>query len=292
MEIISPKIDKAIDGEFYKIDNIINENCDLYDQDTGEIVFSFKKGIIPDELYDIDAKIIKHSQSLSYNRGQAGGIVNSSGLRKGMETWNKKPECPCDKNGNPLPSNHNKFSSYFKYEDGRISKRQRSNSVASQSIGGFDKSTTHPCRLTHFTKNNLEAFQTIFPLCKYISNEYFSYTPDKWLRQYEKYQNSPPDFVIPDTNFSTLTINMDFRTAAHRDRGDCKDGLTAFTVKKCGEYRGGELCFPEYHVGLNVEQGDLLLFNPHTPHCNNPIIGKGRMSFVLYLREKMDQCEK
>jgi predicted 2-oxoglutarate/Fe(II)-dependent dioxygenase YbiX len=83
---------------------------------------------------------------------------------------------------------------------------------------------------------------------------------------------------------------MDFRTACHRDKGDCKDGLTAFTVKKCGEYRGGELCFPEYHIGLNVEQGDLLLFNPHIAHCNNPIIGKGRMSFVLYLREKMDKC--
>ena len=290
MEIITPKIDKAIIGDFYNIDKIINEDCDLYDKDTKELIFSFKKNIIPNELYNIDAKIIKHSQSLSYNRGQAGGIVNSSGLRKGMETWNKKPDCPCDKNGNPLPSNHNKFSSYFKYEDGRISKRQRSNSVASQSIGGFDKSSTHPCRLTHWTKTNLKAYHSIFPLCKFISNEYFSYTPDKWLRQYEKYQSSPPDFVIPDTNFSTLTINMDFRTACHRDRGDCKDGLTAFTVKKCGEYRGGELCFPEYHVGLNVEQGDLLLFNPHIAHSNNPIIGKGRMSFVLYLREKMDKC--
>ena len=290
MEIITPKIDKAIIGDFYNIDKIINEDCDLYDLDTKELIFSFKKNIIPNELYNIDAKIIKHSQSLSYNRGQAGGIVNSSGLRKGMETWNKKPDFPCDKNGNPLPSNHNKFVSYFKYEDGRISKRQRSNSVASQSIGGFDKSTTHPCRLTHWTKTNLKAYHSIFPLCKDISDKYFSYTPDKWLRQYEKYQSSPQDFVIPDTNFSTLTINMDFRTAAHRDRGDCKDGLTAFTVKKCGEYRGGELCFPEYHVGLNVEQGDLLLFNPHTPHSNNPIVGQGRMSMVMYLREKMDQC--
>ena len=83
---------------------------------------------------------------------------------------------------------------------------------------------------------------------------------------------------------------MDFRTACHQDKGDAKCGLTAFTVKKCGEYRGGELCFPEYNLGLNIEQGDLLLFNPHQPHSNNPLIGKGRMSFVLYLREKMDQC--
>jgi hypothetical protein len=290
MEIITERLDKAIDGEFYKIDNIINQSCDLYDKDTGELVFSFKKGIIPDELYDIDAKIIKHSQLLSYNRGKAAGVVNSAGLRKGMDGWSKKPEAPCDKDGNPLPQDHNKFTSYFKYEDGRISKRQRSNSVASQSIGGFDKSVQHPCRLTHWTKTNLKAYHSIFPLCKYISDEYFSYVPHKWLSQYDKYQRCPPEFVIPETNFSTLTINCDFRTACHRDKGDAKEGLTAFTVKRLADYRGGELCFPEYHIGLNVEQGDLLLFNPHTPHCNNPIVNKGRMSMVFYLRDKMDLC--
>lgn len=290
MELITHKIDNAVNGDFYNIDNIINTNCDLYDKHTGELIFSFKKGVIPDELYNIDAKIIKHSQSLSYNRGTATGKVNASGLRRGMYNWKKKPEAPCDKNGNPLPEDHKKYTSYFKYEDGRISKRQRSNSVASQSIGGFDKSTTNPCRLTYWSKNNLKAYHTIFPLCKYISDEYFSYCPDKWLSQYEKYQKSPQDFVIPDTNFSTLTVNCDFRTACHQDKGDAKEGLTAFTVKRLGDYRGGELCFPEYRIGLNVEQGDLLLFNPHQPHCNNPIIGKGRMSFVLYLRDKMDKC--
>ena len=290
MEIYKQKVDHAIVGEFYKIDNIINKDCDLYDQDTGELIFTFKKKIIGEDLYNIDPKIVKHSQMLSYNRGSAGGVVNSKGLRRGMEKWKKKPECPCDKDGNPLPEGHEKHSSYFKYEDGRISKRQRSNSVSSQSIGGFDKSPQHPCRLTFWTKHNLQAYESIFPLCSYISDTYFSYCPDKWLGQYEKYQNCPQDYVIPDTNFSTLTINCDFRTACHRDKGDCKAGLTAFTVKRLGDYRGGELCFPEYHLGLNVEEGDLLLFNPHTAHCNNPLVGSGRMSFVLYLREKMDKC--
>ena len=290
MELFKSKIDKAITGEFYKIDNIINEDCDLYDAETGALIFCFKKKIIDDDLYNIDPKLVKHAQSLSYNRGSAGGVVNAKGLRRGMEGWKKKPEMPCDKDGNPLPEGHTKNSSYFKYEDGRISKRQRSNSVSSQSVGGFDKSPQYPCRLTHWTKNNLEAYHTIFPLCKDVSEKYFSYCPDKWVHQYEKYENAPQDYVIPETNFSTLTINMDFRTACHFDKGDCKNGLTAFTIKKCGDYRGGELCFPEYHIGLNIEQGDLLLFNPHEAHCNNPLVGKGRMSFVLYLRDKMDKC--
>ena len=291
MELYKDKIDNAIIGHFYNIDNIIDEDCDLYDNKTGDLIFSFKKKRIPEELYNIDAKVVAHSKGLSYNRGAAAGVVNAKGLRRNIENWTKKPEYPCDKDGNPLPEGHNKFGSLFKYEDGRISKRSRSNSVSSQSIGGFDTSPQHPCRLTHWTKNNLSSYETIFPLCKYISDEYFSYCPDKWLLQYEKYKKSPQEFLIPDTNFSTLTINCDFRTACHRDRGDCKDGLTCFTVKKIGEYSGGELCFPEYRIGINIEQGDLLLFNPHEAHCNNHIVGEGRMSMVLYLREKMDQCE-
>ena len=291
MELYKEKIQKVIIGEFYKIDNIINEDCDLYDTISGELIFSFKKKIISEDKYNIDAKLIKHAGALSYNRGSATGTVTAEGLRRGMGNWTKRPEMPCDKDGNPLVEGHKKSSSFFRYEDGRISKRARSNSVASQSIGGFDKSPMYPCRLTYWTRAHLKEYETIFPLCKDISEKYFSYCPEKWLSQYEKYEKCPKDYVIPDTNFSTLTINQDFRTAAHRDKGDCKTGLTAFTVKRLGDYRGGELCFPEYNLGLNIEQGDLLLFNPHEAHSNNPLIGKGRMSFVLYLREKMDQCE-
>jgi hypothetical protein len=49
--------------------------------------------------------------------------------------------------------------------------------------------------------------------------------------------------------------------------------------------------FQNIDIAINIEEGDLLLFNPHEAHCNNPIIGEGRMSFVLYLRDKMDKCE-
>jgi len=292
MELYCQKVAPEHQGHFYACENIINESCDMYDSNTNKLIFSLKKNIIPKELYNLDKKIITHASTLSYNRGTASGIVTAAGLRRGMENWKKKPKQPCDKDGNPLPEDHKKHSSFFRYEDGRVSKRARSNSVASQSIGGFDKSTTFPCRLTHWTKNNLKSYESIFPLCKYISDEYFSYCPDKWLRQYEKYERCPQEYVIPDTNFSTLTINMDFRTACHRDKGDCKVGLTCFTVKKCGEYSGGELIFPEYKIALNIEEGDLLLFDPHEAHCNNVIKGEGRMSMVLYLREKMDQCSQ
>lgn len=288
---ISKKKDIAL-SQFLECKNILDVDCDLYDNDTGELIFIFRKDIIPKDLYNIDDKLVKHAEELSSNRGNAAGLVNASGLVKGKEHWNAVPDIPCDKDGNALPPDHSKHTSYFKYKDGRISKRMRSNSVASHSIGGFSKNAGLPCRLTHWTKKNLSAYHSIFPLTSFISDKYFEYAPEKWLNQNEKYYHSPEDFVIPNSNFSTLTINMDFRTATHQDKGDHKGGFTCFTIKECDEWSGGELCFPEYDVGLNIREGDLLLFNPHETHCNNPMKGKGRMSFVFYLRDKMDKCSE
>ena len=87
-------------------------------------------------------------------------------------------------------------------------------------------------------------------------------------------------------------LNKDFRTATHRDKGDFKDGLSCFTIFKDGEFTGGSLIFPEYDIAVDVCEGDLLMFDPHVLHANNPLEGEGRVSFVIYLREKLHLCEK
>ena len=45
-------------------------------------------------------------------------------------------------------------------------------------------------------------------------------------------------------------------------------------------------------MAIDVCEGDLLIFDQHVLHCNNPLKGEGRVSFVIYLREKLDKCEK
>jgi hypothetical protein len=290
MEKYISKTKECIIGEFYQCDNIIDGDYDCYDTDTDTIIFLLRKKIIPTEYYYLSDALLRHSKTISANRGNAAGKVTKEGLAKGKEHWNYYPTALCDKHGNPR-KNTDSSSSFFVYNDGRISKRARSNSVASSSIGGFDKSPMHPCRLTHWTKKHLSQYESIYPLSQFVSDRYFEYFPDKWLHQHEIYKDAPQDIVIPNTNFSTITLNNTFRTAAHQDKGDCKKGLTCFTVKKNGEYEGGELIFPEYDVCVNVEEGDLLIFNPHIVHCNNPIKGDGRVSFVFYLREKINQCD-
>jgi len=286
------KTEQAVElKQFYTTTNIIREDCDLYDLDSGELIFSFKKNVIDKKLYDLDKKIITYASSYSFNRGDAAGTTNVADLQKGMENWRNYPVEVVDKHGNILPEDHKQVTSFIKMKDGTINKRKRSNNTQSNSIGGYDKSTNFPCRLTSWTKKHIEEYKSLFPLCKTVSDLYFSYVPDKWLYQYDKYQKCPEDFVIPETNFSTLTINRDFRTAAHKDKGDAKEGLTAFTVKDLDNFEGGELCFPTYDIGIDIREGDLLLFNPHVTHCNNILTKKGRISFVFYLRDKLDQCQ-
>ena len=262
MELYLKKSKEAKVGDFYNCSNVYNCDVEAYDAESDDIIFCLKKNVIDSKYYEFDEKLVKLSKMESVNRGNAAGKVTISGLQRGKEHWKAFPVALTDAKGNDVTGE--KSSAFFKYNDGRISKRARSNSVQSFALGGFDKSPQHPCRLTHYTKKHLEEYKTIFPLCQKISELYFNYFPDKWLYQYGVYEESPEEFLVPETNFSTITLNHDFT--------------------------GGELIFPEYDIAVNIEEGDLLIFNPHEAHCNNPLKGNGRMSMVFYLREKMHLC--
>ena len=83
-----------------------------------------------------------------------------------------------------------------------------------------------------------------------------------------------PRFTICGSVFSTLTVNHNWRTAAHRDAGDLNAGfssIAAFTGHDGTGWKGGELILPEYRVAINLRAGDLLLVNAHECiHANAP----------------------
>jgi len=112
------------------------------------------------------------------------------------------------------------------------------------------------------------------------------------------------DWQIGDTPYTTLTINRDFRTAAHRDVGDlCQSyedsptpvGFSNLLVLDNGkDYNGFYLCFPEYRVAADIRAGDMILMNAHRIHSNSPAFdyeeGFERMSVVMYFRDSMLEC--
>jgi hypothetical protein len=132
-----------------------------------------------------------------------------------------------------------------------------------------------------------------FPFLQSLNRGFKQLLPKRWSAQRAAANKIDPAFLVPETVFTTITVNKTFRTACHRDAGDFSDGLSNLLVlSNNGNYSGGYLVFPEVRVAVNVRPGDLLLVNNHEIiHGNTPIVLKDdeaeRISLVCYLREGM-----
>lgn len=148
-------------------------------------------------------------------------------------------------------------------------------------------------RSTAYTEKNFEKFKLSFPFLQKLSKGFSELLPKRWAFQKSCIDKIDSAFYVPDTVFTTITVNKTFRTAAHRDAGDLGEGFSNLTVITNGKkYSGGYLILPEFRVAVNVRPGDLLLIaNHYGIHGNTPIVleeeGADRYSVVCYFREKM-----
>lgn len=178
--------------------------------------------------------------------------------------------------------------------------------VMSSIIGYFDKygphqkhefnqlNVKHPLELreTSFTRLYPEKFKKTFPLIKEINSLYKKLVPKAYARQYKKARET--HFKVPGTAFTTITTNINFKTFIHTDKGDDEEGFGNLSVIERGKYSGAETCFPQYGIGVNVREGDILFMDVHEWHGNLPMKAEGktkaerenvkRMSIVCYLR--------
>jgi hypothetical protein len=165
--------------------------------------------------------------------------------------------------------------------------------VNSGIAGWFDRYPRIPYgRATSYTANSFEKFKMSYPFLQSLSRGFKELLPWRYNNQMEAAKKVDPAFLVPETPFTTITVNKTFRTAAHYDAGDLNTGLSnLLTLSNDGNYTGGYLIAPEYRVAVNVRPGDLLLINNHeVMHGNTPIVcaeGSERVSLVVYFREKM-----
>jgi hypothetical protein len=174
-----------------------------------------------------------------------------------------------------------------------ISVTNYAKSVYSGVAGWYDRYPRIPWgRATSYTERNLETFKKAYPFLQSLSRGFKDLLPLKWGNQKAAADKIDPRFLVPDTVFTTITVNKSFRTAAHRDAGDLDTGLSNLLVVGSGDYTGGYLIFPELRIAVNVRPGDLLLVNNHEIiHGNTPIVlnhpDAERISLVCYFRENM-----
>jgi hypothetical protein len=132
-----------------------------------------------------------------------------------------------------------------------------------------------------------------YPFLQSLAQGFKELLPWRYNNQMEAAKKVDPRFLVPETPFTTVTVNKSFRTACHFDAGDLTSGLSnLLTLTNNGNYRGCHLVAPEYRVAVNPRPGDLLLINNHEVMHGNTQIElldeeAERISLVVYFREKM-----
>ena len=194
------------------------------------------------------------------------------------------------------------------------STRMRTVPIASAIIGAADPGGQYfYCRLTAFSLKDFEKYSSLFPLFQDIAGLFRDNVGDRYAAQMAYVNRTHPDWVIPGTPFTTITVNNSYPTGYHTDKGDLDDGFSCLTVLRKGTLSGGRLVFPEYGVAVDMQNGDQLLMDAHAAHGNTQLIcgdcgvpmgpGAGleysheaqgctaeRISIVSYYRTKMENC--
>ena len=336
---------------------VIESNTDVYwidDDGVEHLLLKFRKQKIHDKLIKIGWDSYKDLAKASRGRGASAGPIDAE-----SDYWKKRNLVKTSKwstgylnpKGNQLKELYDpmdlqeilelcdKHSIVYDKKDkpdeyskesliqlliskqGGVSKMKVNNQVASNPIGFYEAGKNFadlPCRLTHFTRTNYDRYNQGLPFLKRIDSLFKELVPDSYQKQLTR-ADLKPHLKIPDTCFSTVTINRNFRTALHRDAGDFKEGFGNLTVIEQGKYHGGYTVFPQFGVGINLRNNDFVAMDVHQWHANteiyetpediqynetiesdfsdNPEVGTAglykkytRISFVCYLREKIATC--
>lgn len=233
---------------------ILKEDADVYDEN-GLPLIRFRKGVISNDLaYDTLEALEPLFTSTAYYGNRK---TSSAGF-----------------NG-PVPS------SVIGFMDRWSPKQKAMHNLTGIPLPG-------PSRVCAFNAKFPDRFKATLPFFRQIDKEYKALFPKEHALQIKAAKSTP--FHIDSTSFSTITVNKNYRTAAHTDSGDWPEGFGNLIVIEDGSpYKGSYTGFPQYGIAVDCRQGDFLGMDVHRIHGNSPMIPKDesstRVSFVCYLRE-------
>ena len=151
------------------------------------------------------------------------------------------------------------------------------------------------CRQTAFTHSMPRQWAKVQSIISQMSVLHQEMDPARHAKQlaFVKEQVNPA-YQINNTAYTTVTVNRNHVTHIHVDNGDFKGGSGAMLIVGEGGFRGCELCFPRYGVGVELAPGDVVVCDVHEWHGNLPLVHDAeedqRLSIVAYAREKLALC--
>jgi hypothetical protein len=243
------------------IKKIIDHDADVYTEE-GKLLLRFRKGALDNRHIDTFYENIKDfAKNVSSNRGGASGSKKIG-----------------------LGTNPKVMSNIFGYFD----KWSASQKVIFKKWGKTPKISVRECR---FNQSYPEKYKETIPLIEDVDELYKKLVPEQYKLQLKKAKQT--HFKIANTSFTTVTTNINYQTSIHTDKGDDPEGFGNLAVIERGKYTGGETCFPQYGIGVDIRNGDILFMDVHVPHANLPIHKKEkdavRLSIVCYLRLRIWQ---
>ena len=241
-------------------DVLLNESAVVYKPD-GSLLLSLHKKCHSDKALRSAWSVLKGFNPASLNRGLASG------------------------------SERRKYVS----KDGTISNTNVADPVNSGIVGHFERTPRFPfCRACAWNLKHPEKFSKLQPICREASEHYRLYGGDKFQKQEQHALRTHPDFMIPGTVFSTVTVNKNFRTACHKDAGNLKDTLNCMSLLRTGKFTGANIVLPDFRVACKLDTGDCVVFDAHEFHGNTELVpiteDFTRCTLVYYYRENMDRC--
>jgi len=271
------------DATYYNF--FVDQSADIYTEN-GTLLFSLQKNVIPNYLTEKGVLSFKEAarKSRTNSRGIASGKVDLTRI-----------------NGNVVGvTSPGKYKTNVIFDDGTISNYKVANTVPSMIAGYYDKPNRKaynrsniPCRKTAFTRDQVVKWEEALPLIQYVDYLYEYTYPNKYYEQ-RALADKIPEYAIDDTSFTTITVNHNWRTAAHIDSGDLHDGYSALIVCEEGDWSGCYIGYPQYGICANLREGDFCLMNPHEWHANTELYLHSedacRISIVMYFREGMLKC--
>ena len=245
---------------------LITYDADIYCEETGKCVAKFRKKVIPNNIAQAAFENLKGVSVSSTNRGASAGLKEN-----GKSTSNKI------------------------LKDGTKSNTNHAGQVNSGIIGYFDRNARFPyCRQTAFNEKQFDKFKKAYPIIKLVDTKYAQLMPEQYKLQRDEADNTSKEFVIKNTAFTTVTVNRNWQTAVHTDKGDFEKGFGNLVALRKGKYVGGYFVVPKWGVAFDLQNCDLLLVDVHQWHGNTPIQkiddDAVRVSLVMYYRKNMISC--
>jgi len=245
-------------------DVLISDTCAVYKPD-GSLLISVEKRGIPMDVVASAWNEIRNYNPRTENRGVANGTGTVDYIRKdGTKSKTKK-----------IPKG---------YE------------IHSGIIGYYDRYPRTPyCRKCAWNLDAPEKFEAMIPFFQEVDRVHELLDPEGYWLQKEWADKTNEDFIIKGTIYTSVTVNKNFRTAAHFDAKNLDKSSSAMVLIREGKFNGGHLVLPEWRIAVQLDTSDVVVFKAQEElHGNTKIIPLSknyqRCTLVHYYRKGMIHC--